>query len=118
MDMFTLVPIFIGVVFVIVIVGILVVAGKGIAEWAENNRKPVLTERATVVAKRTQTSGSVHQNTGGNVSTWYYATFELPSGDRREFSIRGKEYGMLAEGDEGLLTYQGTRYKGFERRRA
>ena len=25
------------------------------------------------------------------------------------------EYGMLAEGDRGRLTFQGTRYKGFER---
>jgi Uncharacterized protein conserved in bacteria (DUF2199)/Protein of unknown function (DUF2500) len=39
------------------------------------------------------------------------------TGDRREFSISGNEYGMLAEGDEGRLTYQGTRYRGFERGR-
>jgi Protein of unknown function (DUF2500) len=117
MDLFTIVPIFIGVVFVIIIVTIVVRAGKGIAEWADNNSKPVLSERVRIVAKRSETSGNVHSNTGGSVSTWYYATFELPSGDRLEFSIGGKESGVLSEGDEGKLTYQGTRYHGFERGR-
>ena len=28
----------------------------------------------------------------------------------------GDEYGLLVEGDQGLLTFQGTRYLGFERR--
>ena len=32
-----------------------------------------------------------------------------------EFSVYGEEYGMLAEGDEGKLTFQGSRYLGFER---
>jgi hypothetical protein len=119
MDMFTIVPILIGVVFVIVIGIILIQAGKGVAEWADNNAKPVLSERARVVAKRSKTSGTVHSNTGGGgVSTWYYATFELPSGDRREFSVAGEEYGLLCEGDEGTLTFQGTRYHGFKRVRA
>jgi hypothetical protein len=87
--------------------------GKAIAQWLDNNRSPVLSEPARFVAKRAQTSGDV----GGRVSTWYFVTFELPSGDRKEFSVRGKEYGMLTEGDEGLLTYQGTRYHRFERGR-
>ena len=29
-----------------------------------------------------------------------------------------KEYAMLAEGDEGVLTFQGTRYQGFDRIRS
>jgi hypothetical protein len=32
-----------------------------------------------------------------------------------EFKIRDTEYGMLAEKDVGKLTFQGTRYLGFER---
>ena len=31
------------------------------------------------------------------------------------FIYSGKEYGMLVEGDIGKLTFQGTRYHGFER---
>ena len=39
----------------------------------------------------------------------------VESGDRMEFAIRGTEYGLLAEGDRGKLTFQGTRYLGFQR---
>lgn len=48
-------------------------------------------------------------------STWYYVTFQVESGDRREFSVTGSEYGMLAEGDTGKRSFQGTRYLAFER---
>lgn len=50
-------------------------------------------------------------------STVYYATFEVESGDRMEFGVPNKEYGLLVEGDRGRLTFQGTRYLGFERSR-
>jgi hypothetical protein len=109
--LFVIVPVFIGVVFIIILVQI----GKQVAEWAVNNRRPVLSVPARVVTKRSATSGNVSQTTGGHVSTAYYATFELETGERKEFSLYGKEYGLLAEGDDGILTYQGTRYHGFER---
>jgi hypothetical protein len=109
--LFVIVPVFIGVVFIIIAVQI----GKQVAEWADNNSRPVLSVPARVVTKRSATSGSVSSNTGGSVSTSYYATFELEGGERKEFSLYGKDYGMLAEGDEGTLTYQGTRYHGFQR---
>ena len=48
-------------------------------------------------------------------STTYYATFQVASGDRMELHVGGREYGMLAEGDFGELTFQGTRYLGFAR---
>ncbi|MBX9680641.1 MAG: DUF2500 domain-containing protein [Gemmataceae bacterium] len=32
-----------------------------------------------------------------------------------EFWIEGEEYGLLVEGDVGVLSYQGTRYLGFQR---
>ena len=48
-------------------------------------------------------------------TTYYYITFEVNSGDRMEFSVTGEQYGMLAEGDYGTLTFQGTRYKCFLR---
>ena len=52
---------------------------------------------------------------GYHTYTSYYVTFQFDSGDRLEFSVEGTEYGMLAEGDRGKLTFQGTRYLGFER---
>ncbi len=89
---------------------------KGIGEWSSNNKQPVLTVAARLVSKRTNTSHHHHNdNMHSTTSTSYYATFEVESGDRMEFHISGKEYGMLAEGDLGKLTFQGTRYHSFER---
>ena len=48
-------------------------------------------------------------------STTYYATFQVASGDRMEFQVPRREYGFLVEGDRGRLTFQGTRFLGFER---
>ena len=42
-------------------------------------------------------------------------TFQVESGDRIELQVKGNEYGMLVEGDYGKLSFQGTRYLGFER---
>ena len=118
MDAVAIIPIFIGLVFVLVIGAILFSIVRGVGQWAWNNGQPVLTEQARVVAKRTETGGHVGGETGGRVYTTYYVTFELESGERREFEVRGRDSGALVEGDEGSLTYQGTRYKGFERARA
>ncbi|TQK74955.1 uncharacterized protein DUF2500 [Brevibacillus sp. AG162] len=86
---------------------------NGIRIWMSNNASPILTQPAKIIGKRTSTSG------GGNdtsVSTYYYLTFELSNGERLEFHVKGSEYGLLVEGDTGILTYQGTRYKEFSRR--
>ena len=45
----------------------------------------------------------------------YFVTFEFESGDRVEMPVDGSEYGLLVEGDTGKLTFQGTRYLGFQR---
>ena len=66
---------------------------------------------------------SHHHHSGGpnggvghtTTSTTYYVTFQVESGDRMELNLSGQEYGLLAEGDRGKLTFQGTRYLGFER---
>ncbi len=89
---------------------------RGIGQWNQNNHSPRLTVGAVVVAKRTDvTHRAGTQNMAGHSSTWYYATFEVESGDRMELQLSGQEYGQLAEGDSGYLTFQGTRYLGFER---
>lgn len=91
---------------------------RGIGEWSSNNKQPVITVVAEIVGKRGHTTS--HRNHHDNHmhssnSTSYYATFEVESGDRMEFHISSREFGMLAEGDIGKLTFQGTRYHGFER---
>ena len=113
--MFTIAPIFITVVFVLVVGGIILTVVRGIGTWSKNNASPRLTVSAQVVTKRTSVSHHHGQNNMHHSSTWYYATFQVESGDRMEFAVSGPEYGMLAEGDQGSLTFQGTRYLGFER---
>ena len=107
--------------FGIFIVFFLITAVKGIRAWNKNNHSPRLTVEATVVSKR-QNTNVHHHNTGDNgamhtsTSTAYYVTFQVASGDRMELRVNGREYGMMAEGDFGELTFQGTRYLSFERR--
>lgn len=110
------------IVFVVVIGTFVVVAVRGIGQWSKNNQSPRLTVEATVVTKRADVSVHHHGNAGDasggyhtSSSTSYYATFQVESGDRMELPIPGNEYGLLVEGDKGKLTFQGTRYLGFER---
>lgn len=105
--------IFIAIVFIIVISTFIFVIGKSISTWSKNNNSPRLTVPAHVVTKRTGTSGGSGDS---SAHTWYYATFEVQSGDRMELPLDGEEFGLLAEGDQGLLTFQGTRYIQFERK--
>ena len=107
------------VMFVLVSGIIVMTLIKGILQWNKNNHSPRLTVPATIVAKRTHVSRHRHGGTTGmhhhSTSTSYYVTFQVESGDRMELHISGQEYGLLVEGDRGNLTFQGTRYLGFER---
>ena len=108
------------VVFVLAIGVFIFVIAKSIGQWNKNNHSPRLTVPATVVAKRTNVSNHHHSGTGihhTTHSTTYYVTFQVESGDRMELHVAGHEFGMLTEGDRGDLTFQGTRYLGFERKR-
>lgn len=116
--MFYIFPIMI--MFVVIIGVIITNVARGAKQWNKNNNSPVLTVDAKVVSKRTDVSHHMHNTANNNnhhsSSTWYYVTFEVESGDRIELSMTGQEYGMLVEGDTGRLTFQGIRYKGFQRR--
>ncbi len=107
-------------VFVLVVGVFLVLAIKGIRQWNKNNHSPRLTVPATIVSKRTNVSNHHHHGSTGmhhtTHSTTYYATFQVESGDRMELQMAGHEFGLLVEGDKGMLTFQGTRYLGFERK--
>lgn len=106
-------------VFAIVICGFVYVIVSGVRQWGKNNASPRLTVEAQVVAKRTDVTHHHDMDNAAmsHTSTWHYVTFQVESGDRMEFSVGGPEYGMLVEGDLGRLTFQGTRYLGFERLR-
>ena len=105
-------------VFFVVVIGIVLLsAGKGIVQWNRNNRQPLLTVDSRIVSKRSEVKHSHHQDevTPSRSRTLYYMTFEVESGDRLEFAVSGSEFGFCAEGDEGRLSFQGTRYLKFER---
>ncbi len=120
--MFTIIPVIVFIGFVLVFGIIILRLIQGAQQWKRNNASPVLTVDATVVSKRTDVH-HYHNNTGTNnmhhssSSTTYYVTFEVASGDRMEFQTMDTEFGLLVEQDAGKLTFQGTRYLGFERNR-
>lgn len=106
-------------IFLALIVGsIAVSAGRGLLQWSRNNNSPLQSIPARIVSKRSEVRQQQSQDEGSSsrTSTTYYLTYESEDGVRREFKVDGHEYGMSAEGDRGLLTYQGTRYHGFQRR--
>lgn len=104
------------VAFVAILGMILVTFVRELSQRNRNNHSPRLTVEAAVVAKRQSFSsrrsgGELHTTT----STRYFATFQVESGDRMELQLAGNEYGLLVEGDKGKLSFQGTRFLGFER---
>ena len=103
--------------FLMFIVVFIVILVKIVGQWHNNNQSPRLTVEATVVAKRGHTT---HHHDAGNIhhshsSTTYYVTFQFESGDRLELHVPHSQFGYLVEGDRGELTFQGTRFLGFER---
>ena len=83
------------------------IIAKNIGQFIENENSPVLTVPATIVDMRRKTH---HHH-----SHSYHVTFEVENGERMELRVKRYEYSELTIGDRGMLTHQGTRYKGFER---
>lgn len=122
--MFNLIEMLFPIMFILIFTIIVFTFVKGIATWFKNNNSPRLTVSARIVAKRQNTTHNNQPNAGDISgahgfhtisSTSYYVTFQVDSGDRMELSVSGLEYGVLAEGDKGQLTFQGTRYLTFDR---
>ena len=88
--------------------------GKNIAQWFKNESSPRLTVPAKIVDMQRKTH---HHHTHGHHHHThnYHVTFEVESGDRMELKVSRDEYGMLMVGESGKVSFQGTRYLGFER---
>ena len=117
---FTIFPILFGLMFLLVFGLILTSIIRSMKQWNHNNHSPRLTVNARVVSKRSHISHHHHNGVHDpghhyHSSTSYFVTFQVDSGDRMELSVAGHEYGLLIEGDQGMLTFQGTRYLGFIR---
>ena len=110
------------VVFAVLLIGAI---GRGLYVWVRNNRAPQETADARITSKRMKVSGhggtmmtnriSAMNTIHSSTRTQYFVTFELENGKRLELGVKDPEYGMLAEGDRGRLSWQGTRYLGFDR---
>ncbi len=120
--MFNIIELLFPVIFILIFIMIIFTFAKGISTWHKNNNSPRLTVSARIVAKRQNTTYQNHPNAGDTSgahgyhttsSTTYYVTFQVESGDIIEMSVSGSEYGKFTEGDEGKLTFQGTRYLQF-----
>lgn len=118
--MFALFPIFFFFVFGLIAFTIISEIVRSAKKDRQNDNSPRLTVDAKLVAKRTATiyhggtTSDIHHGRYGR--SQYFATFEFESGDRLEFELEGREYGLLAEGDIGRLTFQGSRFLAFERK--
>jgi Protein of unknown function (DUF2500) len=98
-------------IFAIVLVGKAIFGS--IAEKRYNDSQPVLTKDVKVTGKRTEVSGG---SGNSRASTSYYGTFEfIENKERLELTIDSEDYGLMAEGDLGKLTFQGRRYHQFKR---
>lgn len=103
------------IMFILVFGLVIFVFASTLARSAKQHKKddasPRLTVDAEVIAKRP------HFRRNGDIGhTYYFVTFAVESGDRFELRVPDNEYGLLIEGDRGRLTFQGSRYLGFERR--
>ncbi|MFM9329390.1 DUF2500 domain-containing protein [Paenibacillus mesotrionivorans] len=103
---------FVGIAAV-VIGGIVFSVAKGVGTWSQNNASPILTRPARIVAKRTNVWGGSGES---SASTDYYVTFQFEDNSREEFQIKDAQFGLMAEGDQGELESQGTRFLDFRRR--
>ena len=102
-------------IFVVIwVVLFIYIIAKNIGQFIENENSPVLTVSATIVDKRRKTHHH-HSNGHHHHSHSYLVTFETQDGEILELRVKRYEYNELEVGDRGMLTHQGTRYKGFER---
>nr|WP_267886995.1 DUF2500 domain-containing protein [Floricoccus penangensis] len=84
---------------------------RSFMRWNKNNNSPRVNTRARVLAKRT----NINNFNKPLTTTNYFVTFEVENKERIEFNILGSDYGMIAEGDVGMLEYQGIRFLDFKR---
>lgn len=102
------------IVFCLILFLFVLSLGYNVFRWLKNNNSPKIVANAKIVSKRTKYTHNHHDDLSTGYSR-YFVTFEFESKDRLELKVDSREYGLLAEGDIGKLTFQGTRYLSFER---
>ena len=79
----------------------------------KKGEKPVYNIQAVVKGKRTLVEADPENPSVPK--TTYYVTFHKRDGNRVEMQVPGEDYGLAAEGDEGILVYQGDEFVVFKR---
>lgn len=69
----------------------------------KQGRKPVYNIQATAKGKRTLVEADPENPSIPR--TRYFVTFHKRDGNRVEMEVPGEDYGLAAEGDEGILVY-------------
>ncbi|ATP42072.1 hypothetical protein CSE16_19790 [Solibacillus sp. R5-41] len=107
---FSIIPVIVSLGFVTVFGIIIFRVFTNINQSIKNNNSPLLSVPAQVVTKRTTVQGD-------HSYTTYFVTFEVQSGDRMEFKVKGEQFGQFVEKDLGVLAFQGSRLISFERQK-
>ena len=102
--------------FVVIIAFILIKAVKKNNQREKNALRPVLTARARVKSRRLIIRPNNITALGVSTDTLEgKVVFESEDGEELEFRLIGKNYRDIFDGDEGMLTYQGSDFISFER---
>lgn len=80
---------------------------------AKTGEKPIYSMEATVKGKRTLVDPD--PDNPAVPRTTYFITFHRRDGNRVELEVPGEDYGLAAEGDEGILVWQGDAFVVFRR---
>ncbi|CUN93856.1 MULTISPECIES: DUF2500 domain-containing protein [Clostridium] len=116
MGMFNIMSFIFPIFFIVFFAMFIFIIVSNIKEWSNNNKQPIIPVASTIISKRINVSHHHHGETHTTSrSTTYYTTFQFDNGERLELKVSGKEYGLMAEGDKGILSFQGTRFISFER---
>lgn len=95
------------------IIGIIVIVAVGIAAYyLYNLAQETVTRKGKVVTKRTAVTQAAGQHPA---QTSYYCTFEFEDGQRAEYNVGARQYGLIAEGDRGELDTKGALFWDFRR---
>lgn len=96
-----------GIVMLVIVVAVIVVLAVVLSKGSKSKNMPQVTVNAFVIGKR--------ENVTPDYIALYYVAFQFENGERVELCVDGASYGVIVEGDRGLLTFQGTRFLGFQR---
>lgn len=89
-------------------------------QWIKNRRSPRIVSVAIILNKHIEKQ-YIHRkrNASPGMHTRrmqiYYVLFKLESGEKIELRVNKIQYSELRKGYKGKLTFQGTKYIGFER---